>query len=133
MFRELLKMAVESKIEGIIAEREYIEKTKEQRRRSEIEDNNRKQREELEKQAQEAEERNKRRERLIQNIDNQMESWHKSRKLLKFAEELEAYTSNICDQTKKQLLDKYISLVRDKANACDSIANILNEVKNILP
>jgi hypothetical protein len=129
MFTELLRTAIVSKIESIVADREYKEGVKEQQRVNEIEEDNRKKFRELEKQAKELEEQTKRKQRLIENIENQMAGWDKSRKLLKFAEELEAFASDICDDTIKGPLITYVDFVREKANKCDPVADILNEVK----
>jgi len=129
MFKELLRTAIVSKIERIVADRVYKEKVKEQQRLREIEEDNRKKFQELAKQAKEHEEQTKRQQLLIENIENQIAGWDKSRKLLKFAEELEAFASDIGDDTIKGPLVIYIDLVREKADKCDPIANIINEVK----
>ncbi|MDA8226822.1 MAG: hypothetical protein M0T74_03805 [Desulfitobacterium hafniense] len=46
--------------------------------------------------------------------------------LRKFAEELEAYASEIGDDTMKGQLKTYIAFVSEKANKCDPISDILN-------
>jgi len=133
MFTELLRAAIVSKIKKIVADREFKERVKEQQRVNEIEEDNKKRFRELEKQAREHEEQAKRKQRLIENIENQMMGWDKSRKLLKFAEELEAFASDIGDDTIKSPLLTYIDFVREKADKCDPVADILNEVKALYP
>lgn len=60
-----------------------------------------------------------------------MESWFKSQKLRKYVEELEVFTTNTSDEITKELLTKYIHFVRQKAENCDPVTDILNEIKAI--
>lgn len=68
---------------------------KSKKRLQEIEDENR-------KKVQQIEEQNRRKQHLIQNIDNQMEDWFKSQKLLKYAEKLEAFVLDVCCVDRKK-------------------------------
>lgn len=124
VFVSLFKTANEAKIVRFIAEREYKQKAKEQQRLQEIE-------EEKKKKVQETEERNRRKRYLIENIEDQMEGWFKSQKLHAYAKELEEFASGMSEDTTKELLARYIRLVRQKAEKCDPLIEILNEIKEI--
>lgn len=65
------------------------------------------------------------------NIEQQMEDWFLSQKLCKYADELELFVSVSNDQAAKELLSAYITLVRQKAEKCDPVADVINKVKAI--
>lgn len=124
IFTALLISANENKIAKFIADHEYEIKVKEQKRLREIEEENR-------KKLQEIEEENRRKTHLLQNIEQQMENWFKSQKLRNYAVELEVFASTASDEITKELLTAYINFVHQKAENCDPVADILNEVKAI--
>ncbi|WP_372661249.1 hypothetical protein [Cohnella sp.] len=124
IINDLLKIALDIDVASHIADREYEIKQKEQERLYEIE--------EAKKQAiKKLEEYNIRKQHLTQNIENQMENWFKAQKLRDYAEELESFVSTASDETTKKLLNTYINFVRQKANKCDPVKNILNDVKDL--
>lgn len=125
IFTQLVRTAIRSKISEIISEREYKEEKKEQQRLLEIEENKK-------KKLQAIAERARRKQHLVENIESEMVNWNKSKQLLQFAQELEEYVSSISDATDKELLTTYINLVRQKANKCDPLADILKEVRGII-
>lgn len=124
IFTALLKIANEVKIARFIADREYDIKEKEKERLHEIEEKNR-------KKLQQIEEQNLRKQQLVQNIEHQMENWFMSKKLLKYAGELEVFASTTNDETTKELITAYINFVHQKAESCDPVTDIINEVKAI--
>ncbi|WP_443661077.1 hypothetical protein [Clostridium sp.] len=70
-------------------------------------------------------------EHLVESMEQQMESWYKSERLRKYADELESLVVTTTDDNTKELLLAYISLVRKKAESNNPVANILNEAKAI--
>lgn len=70
-------------------------------------------------------------EHLVEGMEQQMESWYKSERLRKYADELESLVVTIADDNTKEILLAYISLVRRKAESNNPVANILNEAKAI--
>jgi len=125
IFIVLCQTANEAAIIDIIAKREMKLKEIEQKRLQEIEGEKR-------RRLLQIEEQNRRKQNLIHNIENQMEGWFKSQKLLKYAEELEAFASDTNDETVREPLSTYIKLVRQKAEKCDPVKVILTEVKAII-
>ncbi len=124
IFISLFKTANEAKIARFLAEREYKQKAKEQQCLREIEEKRR-------KNAQEVEERNRRKQHLFENIENQMEDWFKSQRLRRYVDELEKFTSEIDEVATKELLVKYIGYVKQHAEKCNPITDILNEINAI--
>ena len=124
VFMVLFKAVNEAKIARYIDEREYEKKEKEQQCLREIEEENR-------KKLRQIEEQNRRKQHLVQNIEQQMEGWFKSQKLRKYAEQIEEYAATSSDETTKELLTIDISIVRNRAEDCDPVTDIINEVKAI--
>ncbi len=124
MIKTLFKAAQETKIAQIIARREAEIREVERERLREIE-------EEKEKRHQELIEREKRQKQLVDNIELQMDDWYKTQKLRQYAQTLEAHVAATADEVEKKHLDKYIQLVRKKADACDPIQKIIDEIKSI--
>lgn len=126
IFKTLYKSANEAKIANIIADRESEIKEKEKIFLRKME-------EEKRKILQQFEERSCRKKQLVQNIEQQMQGWFKSQRLRKYAEELERYALETSDEVTKELLSVYITLVHRKADNCDPVTDILNEIKSIGP
>lgn len=119
----MFKAAQEAKIDRIVREREE-EKRRERKRRREIE-------EEKEKKLQAQIALEKRQKQLVENIEAQMDGWFKAQKLRQYADELEAYIKQVVDAEAKESLDRYVHLVRRKAEKSDPIAEIVQEIKAI--
>lgn len=113
------------KIANIIRNREYAEKKNVQRRFYEIEEENK-------RQLQITEEQRCKKEHLVEGMEQQMENWYKSQRLKKYAEELETFVATAADANTKEILKAYIILVNKKAESCNPIDDILNEVKKIV-
>ncbi|WP_312338001.1 hypothetical protein [Anaerospora hongkongensis] len=124
MVQFMFKAAQEAKLDRIIREREVEEKRKECEHRREIE-----QEEQRKLQAQIAQE--KRQKQLVANIEQQMDDWFKAQRLRQYAEALEEYAIAISDEVTKERLSAYIVLVRQKAEGCDPVDVILNEIRSI--
>lgn len=124
IFSLLCKSAIEAKIANIIADRENEIKEKEQRRLRKIE-------EERKIKHQQLEEQNRRKQQLTQNIEKQLEAWNISQKLRRYADELEKHKTDMDDEKAKELLSVYITLVRQKADGCNPITDILKKVEGI--
>lgn len=121
---EFLKNAIEISISRHISEREYEVKKKEQERLEAIE--------KAEKQElQRIEEYNLRKQKLTQNIENQMKNWFKAHKLRDYAEELERFVATSEDEMTKNSFSTYIKLVREAAEDCDPVEDILNKVQEL--
>jgi len=125
IFIALCKMANESFMADLKHERERELMEIERKRLQAIE-------EEKRKRVQQTEEQKRRRNHLMENIEQQMESWFMSQRLRKYAEELEVYALATDNETNKELLLSYIDLVHRKAKNCDPVTDILNEVKAIV-
>lgn len=124
MIQFMFKAAQEAKIDRIIREREDEEKRKEREHQREIEQEKQKK-----LQAQIALE--KRQKQLVADIEQQMDDWFKAQRLRQYAEALEAYALAQGDESIKELLFAYIILVYQKAESCDPINDILNEINFI--
>jgi len=124
IFKELYKLANENKIANVISENKSKKIEEEQKRVHEIEEENK-------RKLLEIEERNRRKQHLVQNIEQQMDGWFKAQKLLSYAKELEVLVAATNDETTKELLSAYISLVRKKAEKLEPIKDVLNELKAI--
>ncbi|MDU5145429.1 MAG: hypothetical protein E6230_24950 [Paenibacillus dendritiformis] len=124
IFIALLRMANRTCVDRFIAEREYEKSRQEKLRLQEIEEEKRKVQLRIEGQKQ-------LKQKLIQNIENQMNNWFKSQELRKYAGQLEEYASKLSDDTNKKLLYTYIQLVHQKADSCDPVTEILTEIKDI--
>lgn len=124
MVQFMFKAAQEAKLERIIREREAEEKRKEREHQHEIE-----QEKQRKLQAQIALE--KRQKQLVANIEQQMDDWFKAQRLRQYAEALEEYALAIGDEVTKERLSAYIALVRQKAEGCDPVDVILNEIRSI--
>lgn len=122
---DLMKYAIEISISRHIAEREYEIKRKEQERLHAIEEAKKQEFKRLE-------EYNLRRQHLSKNIGNQMENWFKAQKLREYAEELERFVVACKDETTKKSFTTYIQLVREEAEDCDPVEDILSEVKALV-
>ena len=57
---------------------------------------------------------------------------NKSQKLLKFANELEAHTLGIEDDNEKAHIQSYIKIVRQEAENCDPVSDILSDIKELI-
>lgn len=125
IFIVLCKASNEAVLTDIIAKRVRKLKEIEQERLEAIE-------EERRRRLQQTEEQNRRRKHLVENIEQQMEGWFMSQKLLKYAEELEAFAKAMVDETTKEMLSVYIDLVHRKSENHDPVKDILNEVKAII-
>jgi hypothetical protein len=112
------------KIANIIKEHESELKYIEQRRLYEIEEENK-------RQLQISEEQKRKKEHLVEGMKQQMDNWYKSKRLQNYANELEAFVATAADDSNKELLIAYISLVREKAESSNPIEDILNEVQAI--
>lgn len=122
MVADLLRNAIDLIVSKHIVESEYEIKKKEQERIYAIEEAKKQELKRLE-------EYNLRRQLLKQNIEIQMENWFKAQKLRNFAEELESFVVACKDKTTKELLTTYIQLVREAAENCYPVKDILSEVK----
>ena len=120
----LLRKANAHKITTIVAAREYEVKQKEQVALQTSEH-------EAAKKRIMFEEQNKRKEQLNKNIEVRMENWYKSKKLLTFANELEAYALDIDDNNKAEI-QRYINIIRQEAENCDPVTDILNDIKELV-
>ena len=120
----LFKTAQETEIAKIIAEREAEIKAEEQECIQKIE-------EEQKKRQQELIEREKCQKQLIDNIEQQMDDWYKAQKLRQYAQTLEIHVINAANEQERKFLDRYIELVRKKADFCDPIIKIIEEIKKI--
>lgn len=125
IFVMLLRKANAHKITTIISDREYEVKKKEQLALLASE-------QEAEKKRIILEEQIKRNELLSESIDARMDSWNKSQKLLKFANELEAHTLGIEDDNEKAHIQSYIKIVRQEAENCDPVSDILSDIKELI-
>ncbi|MNC08158.1 hypothetical protein D3C75_557340 [compost metagenome] len=117
-----MKNAIEISKSRHIVEREYEIKKNEQKHLHAIEEANK----QIIKQLQEY---NLRKQHLVQNIENQMESWFKAQKLRDYAEELDRFVATCTDKTTKESVAIYIRLVRETAEECDPVEDILREIK----
>lgn len=124
MVQFMFKAAQEVKIDRIIREREEEKKRKELEHQREIE-------QEKQKQLQVIIALEKRQKQLVANIEQQMDDWFKAQRLRQYAEALEEYALATGDEATKELLSSYIALVRQKAESCDPIDVILNEIRSI--
>jgi len=73
----------------------------------------------------------KRQKQLVENIEQQMAGWLKAQKLHRYADEIEAYSKLTKDPEAKESLDRYVKMVRKKAEKCDPIKEIIQEIKAI--
>lgn len=73
----------------------------------------------------------KRQKQLVENIEQQMAGWLKAQKLRHYADAIEAYAKQDVNLETKESLDRYVQLVRSKAEKCDPIAEIVQEIKAI--
>lgn len=121
---DLLKNAIEISKSRHIVEREYEIKKNEQKRLHAIE-------EAKNQKIKQLQEYNLRKQHLVQNIENQMESWFKAQKLRDYAEELDRFVATCIDETTKESFAIYIRLVREAAEECDPVKDILGEVKTL--
>ncbi|MBZ9688484.1 hypothetical protein G9F72_019325 [Clostridium estertheticum] len=117
----LCRLANKVKIYNIIKDHENELKHKEQRQLYEIEEENK-------RQLMIIEEERRKKENLVEGMENQMENWYKSQRLHKYADELEVLVATTADANTKEFLIAYIKLVRKKAESCNPIVDILNEV-----
>ncbi len=76
-------------------------------------------------------ERFKQKQLLIQNIENHMGNWIKSKELFKYAEDLEKEIHSIDDEKDKEMLSLYIKLVKEKAESLKSVKEIIDEMKSV--
>lgn len=124
IIKTLFKTAQESKITQIIADREEEIREEERACLQEIEA-------EKEKRQQEIIMREKRQKQLVNNIEQQMDDWYKTQKLRQYVQTLEVHVASTADEVEKKSLVKYIDLVRKKADNCDPIGKIIEEIKSI--
>ena len=124
MIKSMFKASQEAKIDRFIREREEEEKRREREHLREIE-------QEKQNKLQALIAQEKRQKQLVANIQPQMTSWLKAQRLRRYAEELEAYALTMGDEASKELLTGYVTLVRQAAENCDPLQDILNEVKGI--
>lgn len=124
MVQFMFKAAQEAKIDRIIREREEEEKRKEWEHLRQIE-------QEKQNKLQALITQEKRQKQLVTNIEQQMDNWFKAQRLHQYAKALEAYALATGDEATKELLSMYIALVRQKAESCDPVDDILNEIKSI--
>ncbi|ETT74130.1 hypothetical protein C173_10031 [Paenibacillus sp. FSL R7-277] len=121
---DLLMNAIDISVYRHIVEREFEIKKKEQERLCTIEEAKKLELKRLE-------EYNLRRQHLTQNIENQMNNWFKAQKLRGYTEELERFVAACMDETEKELITTYIQLVREAAEDCDPVKDILSEMKTL--
>lgn len=121
-FNWMVKIVQEAKIARAIQEREEEIRERERERQRQIE-------EEKQKKLQAILAMEKRQKQLIENIEQQMDGWFKAQKLRQYADEIEAYIKLNDDQKAKELLDRYVKLVREKARKCDPIEEIVGEIQ----
>lgn len=124
MIKAMFKVSQEVKIDRIIRGREEEEKRRERERQREIE-------EAKQKKLQEILDQEKRRKQLVENIEQQMVGWLKAQKLRRYADEIETYSKLTKDTEAKESLDRYVKMVRKKAEKCDPIKEIIQEIKTI--
>jgi len=123
-FKWMVKTAQETKIARAIQKREEEIREKE-RERQRINE------EERQKKLQAILEMEKRQKQLVENIEQQMTGWFKAQKLRRYADEIQVYAKQVVDPEAKESLDRYIQLVRRKADKNDPIAEIVQEIKAI--
>lgn len=123
-FRWMVQTAQEEKISWAIQRREEEIKERERERQRTIE-------EEKQKKLQAILAMEKRQKQLVENIEPQMAGWFKAKKLRQYADEIEAYANQVVDPEEKESLDRYVQLVRNKAEKSDPIAEIVQEIKEI--
>lgn len=123
-FKWMVKTAQESKIAWVIHKREEEVRERERERQHTIE-------EEKQKKLQAILAMEKRQKQLVENIDQQMAGWFKTQKLRQYANEIEAYAKQVVDSEEKESLDRYVQLVRRKAEKSDPIAEIVQEITAI--
>ena len=124
IFTVFLKNSIGISVSEYIAEYEYELKKKEQERLEAIE-------EAKKRDIQRLEENNLRKQQLKQNIENQMQNWFKASKLRDYAEELERFVGTCEDKWTKESFSTYIKLVREAAEDCDPVGEILNKVQEL--
>lgn len=123
-FKWMVKTAQETKIAWAIQKREEEVRERERERQRIIE-------EEKQKKLQAILAMEKRQKQLIENIEQQMAGWFKAQKLHQYADEIESYAKQVVDPEAKESLDRYVQLVRRKAEKNDPIAEIIQEIKAI--
>jgi len=123
-FKWMARIVQEEKIAWVIYEREENIKARERERQREIEAEN-------QNKLQASLAMEKRQKQLIENIEQQMDSWYRSKKLRQYAEEIEAYAKLVGDPESQESLERYVMLVQGKAETSDPIAKIVQEIKAI--
>lgn len=123
-FKWMVKTAQEAKIAWVIQKREEEIRERERERQRAIE-------EERQKKLQAILAMEKRQKQLVENIEPQMAGWFKAQKLRQYADAIEAYARQVVDPEAKESLDRYVQLVRRKAEKNDPIAEIVQEIKAI--
>lgn len=117
-FKWMVKTAQETKIARVIQKREEDVREREREHQRTIE-------EEKQKKLKAILAMEKRQKQLVENIEKQMADWFKAQKLRQYADEIEAYTKQVVDPEAKESLDRYVRLVRKKAEKSDPIAEIV--------
>ncbi|QDR81316.1 hypothetical protein [Sporomusa termitida] len=123
-FKWMVKTAQEAKIAWVIQNREEELRERERERQRTIE-------EERQKKLQAILAMEKRQKQLVENVEPQMTGWFKAQKLRQYADEIETYAKQVVNPEEKEALDRYIQLVRRKAEKSDPIAEIVQEIKAI--
>lgn len=123
-FQWMVKTTQEAKIAWTIQTREEEIRARERERQRTLE-------EEKQKKLQVILAMEKCQKQLVENIEQQMTGWFKAQKLRQYADEIEAYATQVLDTDEKESLDRYVQLVRSKAKKNDPIAEIIQEIKAI--
>ncbi len=123
-FQWMVKTIQEAKIAWTIQTREEEIRARERERQRTLE-------EEKQKKLQAILDMEKRQKQLVENIEQQMTGWFKAQKLRQYADEIEAYAKQVVDPDEKESLDRYVKLVRRKAETSDPITEIVQEIKAI--
>ena len=120
IFINLRKEINETKILEIIKNREEIRFLEKRILEHEIRENEEKLKEKL-----------KQKQLLIQNIENHMDNWMKSKELFRYAEELGKEINSIDNEKEKEMLLQYIKLVKEKAESLKSVKQVIDEMKSV--